>query len=118
MMTATAKFSDYWHAAMITAASACMLAGMAEVARAAEPARSVTVAYGDLNLASVQGTDALHARIVSAAREVCGASETDIRNLQALAAEHACESSAVTQAVQAVHTPALAVLYVKRQPQG
>jgi len=118
MMTATSKFNDYWHAAMITTVSACMLAGMSQVARAAEPARSVTVAYGDLNLTSAAGTDALYARIVSAARAVCGAGEVDIRNLQAFAAEQACESSAITQAVQAVHNPALAALYAKRPPQG
>jgi UrcA family protein len=117
MMTATSKFSDYWHAAMITTVSACMLAGMAQVARAAEPVPSVTVAYGDLNLGSAQGTNALYARIVSAARQVCGAGQVDIRNLRSLADERSCESNAIAQAVQAVHSPSLAALG-KRQPQG
>ena len=55
MMTSTGKLSEYWHAAMITTVSACMLAGLAHVARASEPAlsdnaRSVTVKLADLNV--------------------------------------------------------------------
>jgi len=118
MKTATAKFSEYWHATMLVTVSACMLAGMAQVARAAEPAPSVTVPYGDLNLTSTQGTNALYARIVSAARQVCGAGEVDIRNLRSLADERSCESSAIAQAVQAVHNPALAALAGTHQPEG
>jgi UrcA family protein len=118
MMTATSKFSEYWHGTMLVTVSACMLAGMAQVARAAEPAPSVTVAYADLNLASAQGANALYARIVSAAREVCGAGEVDIRNLHSLADERSCESNAIAQAVQAVHNPALAALAGAQQPQG
>jgi UrcA family protein len=117
MKTATSKFNDYWHAAMLTAVSACMLAGMAQVARAAEPAPSVTVAYSDLNLGSAEGANALYARIVSAARQVCGADEVDIRNLRSLADERTCESDAIAQAVHAVHSPSLAALGT-RQPQG
>jgi UrcA family protein len=118
MMTATSKFSDYWHAAMITSVSACMLAGMAQVARAEQPAASVTVSYGDLNLASTQGANTLYARIVSAARGVCGASEVDIRNLRSLADERSCENNAIAEAVHAVHSPAVAALAATRQPQG
>jgi UrcA family protein len=118
MKTATAKFNDYWHAAMLAAVSACMIGGMAQVARAAEPAPSVTVSYSDLNLASAPGANALYARIVSAARVVCGASEVDIRNLRSLADERSCESNAIAQAVHAVHSPALAALAGTRQPQG
>jgi UrcA family protein len=118
MKTATSKFSEYWHAAMLTTVSACMIAGMAQMARAAEPAPSVKVAYSDLNLGSAQGTNALYARIVFAARQVCGAGEVDIRNLRSLADERTCESNAITQAVHAVHSPALAALASTRQPQG
>lgn len=118
MITATSKFNEYWHAAMLTTVSACMLAGIAQVARADEPAPSVTVAYGDLNLASAQGANTLYARIVSAARAVCGAGEVDIRNLRSLADERSCESNAIAQAVHAVHSPSLAALANTRQPQG
>lgn len=55
MMTSTGKLSEYWHAAMITTVSACMLAGLAQMVRASEPAlsdeaRSVTVKLADLNV--------------------------------------------------------------------
>jgi len=55
MMTSTGKFSEYWHAAMITTVSACMIAGLAQVALASEPAlsdnaRSVTVKSAELNV--------------------------------------------------------------------
>jgi UrcA family protein len=119
MTSIMSKISDYRHvSATLTALTVCLVAGAAGAAHAATPARSVTVSYGDLNLASAQGTDALYARIVSAAREVCGAGEVDIRNLHALASERTCESSAIAQAVHAVHSPALAALYGTRQPQG
>jgi len=63
MMTSTGKFSDYWHGAMITAVSACMIAGLAQVARASEPAvsddaRSVTVKVADLNVNAPAGAEA------------------------------------------------------------
>jgi hypothetical protein len=55
MMTSTGKFSEYWHAAMITTVSACMIAGLAQVALASEralsdDARSMTVKSADLNV--------------------------------------------------------------------
>jgi UrcA family protein len=120
-MTNTAtKFNDYAHAALL-ALTVCLM-GTAAVTKAATPAsapaRSMTVAYGDLNLNSTQGTNALYARIVSAAREVCGADKVDIRNLGAFASERSCESGAVTQAVQALHNPALAALAGAQEPQG
>jgi hypothetical protein len=63
MMTSTGKFSDYWHGAMITAVSACMIAGLAQVARASAPAvsddaRSVTVKFADLNGDTPAGVEA------------------------------------------------------------
>jgi UrcA family protein len=120
-MTNTAsKLNDYAHATLLALTVGLMAAaaGESKAATPATPARSVTVAYGDLNLNSTQGTDALYARIVSAARQVCGAGEVDIRNLRSLAAERSCESNAIEQAVQAVHSPGLAALTVTRQPQG
>jgi len=63
MRTSTGKFSEYWHGAMITAVSACMIAGLAQVARASEPAvsgdaRSVTVKFADLNVNTPAGVEA------------------------------------------------------------
>jgi hypothetical protein len=55
MMTSTGKFSGYFHGVMITTVSACMIAGLAQMARASEPARSdaapsVTVTFADLSV--------------------------------------------------------------------
>ena len=55
MMTSTGKFSEYFHGVMITMVSACMIAGLAQVARASAPAvsddaRSMTVKFADLNV--------------------------------------------------------------------
>jgi len=93
-------------AVLIAGVSAAAYAGSADTASA-----SVRVAYGDLNLASEQGNQALYARIVAAARAVCAANEVDIRNLHAYAAAQACERQAIATAVQQVHSPKLAALY-------
>jgi UrcA family protein len=96
------------------ALSACLLAGAAGVAQAAAPGDavpSITVAYGDLNLATAQGTDALYARIVAAARQVCGAGNVDIRDLGALTAVRTCETQAIGRAVREVNSPRLAALH-------
>jgi len=79
-----------------------LIAAGAAAANAAEPVRSVSVAYGDLNLASEQGNNTLYDRIVAAAREVCGAGSVDIRDLQVLADKRACETHAIAHAVEQV----------------
>ncbi len=71
----------------------------------------VTVRYSDLNLNTDQGTNALYARIVAAARTVCQAPEVDIRDLPAVAREHACEEQAVAHAVSDAHNARLASMY-------
>jgi UrcA family protein len=95
-------------------------AGAAGSAFAASPANgpTLTVAYGDLNLASDQGNNALYARISAAARQVCAADRVDIRDLGRYAQARSCEAQAIAQAVQAVHSPRLAALYNARAPRG
>jgi UrcA family protein len=65
-------------------------------------ANSVRVSYRDLDLASASGSRALEARITLAARKVCAAE--DIRNLQEVAAEGACQREAVSNALADVHS--------------
>ena len=36
-MTSTDKFTDFWHASMLAALTACMAVGLAEVAHSATP---------------------------------------------------------------------------------
>ena len=58
-------------------AGLALFIGMASAAVAQQPAapRSVTFAYGDLDVSTLQGGQALLARIQSAARKVCGDSD-------------------------------------------
>jgi UrcA family protein len=114
--------SNYSRAsAALTALTACLLVGVAGSAFATaddDSASSVTVSYRDLNLATDQGTKALYARIVSAARVVCGADEVDIRDLGALSSERSCEQQAIEHAVSDVHSAKQAALYVARPRHG
>lgn len=100
-------------AATIAALAACLIAGTAHAGSPAGAA-TLTVAYGDLNLSSEQGANALYARVVSAARQVCGANGLDIRDLQTYAAERACESQAIAKAVHDVRAPQVAAIFAAR----
>lgn len=107
--------------AALAALTACLLLGAAGAAHAVQPADAaptVRVAYGDLNLASEQGNSTLYARIVSAARAVCGIGDVDIRDLRGLATARACESHAIAQAVSDVHSAKLAAIYSARLRHG
>jgi len=77
---------------------------------AAEPAaanaRSVTIAYGDLELGKGLGVDQLHARIAAAAERACG--QYEARDLRARAAWHACYDAAVADAFEHAQLTALA----------
>ena len=97
--------------ATLTLLGACLFS-VAHAAPAAPAAGtpSVTVSYADLNLASEEGANALYGRIAAAARAVCAAESVDIRDLGAFTRVRACETAAITGAVNAVHSPRLASL--------
>ncbi|TRW14124.1 UrcA family protein [Glacieibacterium frigidum] len=59
-------------------AGACLFAATAP-AQASPVAVSKTVSYADLNLAQPEGRATLHARIKSAAREVCAINRSDLK---------------------------------------
>ena len=115
-MTYFSKFNDLWHGAMLAALTACMAVGLADVARAASPdaAPSVKVSYGDLDLASAQGMQTLHARVTAAARRVCAPDGFDARNLQVFTSERACMSHAVADAEDTVQATRVANLGARR----
>jgi len=100
------------------ALTACLIVGGSATAYAApaDPAPSVQVKYGDLNLASDQGARALYERIVWAAHRVCAVS--DIRILAEVAAGRVCQAQAIAHAVRDVNSPQLAAVYSAHQPQG
>ena len=101
-------------APMLTVIAACLAIGTLGTARAAEP--SVKVSYQDLNLSTEQGSQALYARIASAARAVCAAE--DIRDLRARPAIEACREQAIARAVHSVDSPRLAALYAAHLQRG
>jgi UrcA family protein len=117
MTYATTKFSDFMHGSMLAALTACMALGLAEVARSATPdaAPAVKVPYGDLNLASEQGANTLHARIKAAARRVCAVDGIDLRNLTTYAAERSCEAQAIANAVRDVNNVKVAASFAARR---
>lgn len=87
------------------ALAACLaVAGVAN----AETAPTARVAYSDLNLSTPQGSQALYARIVAAATQVC--QPEDIRDLQAMYAVKSCRAEAIAQAVREVGSPKLAAI--------
>src|SRR5579863_2786782 len=111
MTLITTRLSSFRRAATLTALGALLIAGASGAAYAASPgdaAPSVKVAYSDLNLATAQGNNALYARIVSAARQVCNIEDVDGRDLRGFVAAQACEASAIAQAVKSVPSPQLA----------
>ena len=97
--------------------AAAMVIGTAGAAPVSE-APSVKVSYGDLNLASDAGTQALYSRIVSAARDVCFARDVDNRDLGAMAASRSCVNTAIANAVSTIHNERLAALSGARTAHG
>jgi UrcA family protein len=97
----------------------CLLSaafGLAQAATPADEAPSVVVRYGDLNLATEAGTNALYSRIVAAARQVCP--QADQKDLTAFHLSKVCQANAIARAVQEVHSPQLAAAYTARSRRG
>jgi UrcA family protein len=94
------------------------LSGFAQAGTPGTDAASVKVAYGDLDLATTEGTSTLYGRLVAAARTVCDASGVDNRDLHAVALERSCERRAISHAVADVHSPQLAALVSARVRHG
>ena len=79
-------------------------------------APTLEVAYGDLDLTSAQGVQALHRRLTAAAERVCPRS--DGPNLKDKAAARECQKQAVERAVRAIGSPELAVLHAATAPRS
>lgn len=86
----------------LLAAAALAGAGSASAAQSAQS--SVTISYGDLDLSTRSGADALYARLSGAARLVCGDSG---RSLLEQRAWDRCYSQALSDAVERIDSPLL-----------
>lgn len=80
------------------------------------PVRAVTVRYGDLDLSTERGAQALLARITKAAKSVCP--QAVDRDLGAFLASRRCEREAIARAVRQVDSPRLAALVPARMRHG
>jgi UrcA family protein len=85
-------------------ASALCLTGGTQSWAASPATHSMTVSYGDLNLAAAAGADTLYRRIESAAADICG---YEGRSLAEIANSHDCVHGAIAQAVAAIDSPLL-----------
>lgn len=107
----------------LIAVACCALAGAAtQTAPAAQPppdALTKAVAYGDLDLDSADGAQALYARLRYAARQVC--SPLDGRDLGSKRLWRTCVDGALASAVAQVNKPQVTALHrqaVSRQSNG
>lgn len=82
----------------IAMALAAASLSLVAVAPAAAQESRVTVNYGDLDLASPAGSEALFERLVTGVRTVC--ERPDIRDLKAVAAWEDCKDRAMSSALE------------------
>jgi UrcA family protein len=85
-----------------TLAVGCALAAFTFSAASAEPARTTTVQYGDLNVASASGWNTLHQRLSLAAQQVCDEPDTGARDQRVHQRMRACRRAAIANAARAV----------------
>ena len=78
---------------------------------------SVRVDFADLDLTSPAGAEHLYRRLSIAARDVCG-DDSEIVDLNQLAAIHACRSEALEDAVATVNRPLLTSAFEHHHPGG
>jgi UrcA family protein len=107
--------------ALVAAAmlAALTLAGTASLAHADTPSASEKqiVRYGDLNLATQAGLQALYRRIENAAADVCGPSTVTGSRIVSTAWKD-CVGSAVRNAVLKVNHPSLTAYYAVQLRSG
>lgn len=91
--------------------------GAPSMAADGDNVRQVVVRYEDLNLSTPRGAATLYSRIAGAAKEVCGAGDSDIRDLGSRASADACVRKATSGAVTKVGRPELFSIYNARNPE-
>jgi UrcA family protein len=97
----------------------CLLAGSLGVAQAAAPANdvpSVVVSFGDLDLSTTDGANALYKRISAAAHKVCPF-EDSVHPLE-VALNNSCRTAAIARAVGKVNNAKLATVWNEHVNRG
>ena len=102
------------------AAAAAAATMLVSLVLAAEPSEfavpKLAVEYGDLDITSAQGVQALHRRLAYAAERVCPRSNG--LNLHDKAVARECRKQALDRAVRAIGSPELAALHAATTPRG
>jgi UrcA family protein len=94
-----------------TLAAAAGLLGATDAMAAAQVTRSVTVNYGDVNLATFAGASTLYQRLQGAARTVCG---DQGRTMNELRDWQDCYDGAIDGAVASVNNPIVTAIHRKQ----
>ena len=102
--------------AILLAAVGAVTAGVSYAASDADAVPTITVRYGDRDLATDAGARKLYGRIRTAAAAVCP--QPDIRDLAAAAASTACRREAIARAVVQMHSSRLAAVAATHSRQG
>ncbi|MEJ1963257.1 MAG: UrcA family protein [Gammaproteobacteria bacterium] len=98
--TFSARFTRNAATALV-AGTMALTASFAHASPSTADMRSVEVSYADLNLATEQGVNTLHQRIVTAARHVCPLYSS--RDTSLLAKQRLCVADAVNRALNDIN---------------
>lgn len=93
----------------LTLGSALAAIALSAAAASAEPVRTTTVQYGDLNVASASGWQTLHQRLALAAQRVCDEPDTGARDQRVHQRARACRRAAIANAAHTV-SPEMAAI--------
>jgi UrcA family protein len=102
---------------LVASLSLLAAASVATAAAAQEPAPSVRVPYGDLDLTAAPGARVMFERIKNAADRACGG-VPDIRDLERRTSFGHCTRGAVARAVTQLHTPLVTAIYDPPRPKA
>lgn len=75
------------------------------------------ITYGDLDLTSAEGVQALHRRLKAAAERVCPRTDGRV-SVEQKAAARDCRKQALDRAVRDIGSPELAALHTATAPRG
>jgi UrcA family protein len=112
--TASSITGTHTIAAAFAAFALSASASFAQIPAREGEVRSVTVQYGDLNLASEAGSRTLYDRLVVAARQVCPAEAGSLLEISQNLEAQRCIDGAVERAVKEIRNPKFAEVATSR----
>jgi UrcA family protein len=117
MTTVISKLTTFRRSlALASAFAALTVATTSFAASQSDDPPSTAVRYGDLDLSTAAGANALYHRIANAAQLVCPNPYS--RDLKTAAASRRCQADAIAQAVRELNNPQLALVYAAHHSHG